>query len=1059
MIKFNNIFNFKITTICLLASLQAVSAYSQETKSVTSSTQQKANLVKGVVIDSRTNKPVAGARVTYGTAVAKLTDKDGVFTLDVNHTWSVINVSMDGYIQKAIPVVLNQPMQVKLYPIGYSSNYESTETVFGNNDVLHTAGAIQKAYINAWEQNSETITSYLQGKMSGVQVIRKSGTPSMGANLFVRNIGSLYTQNQPLYIIDGVVYNAEMLTPSITSGHENNPLQHIDLRDIQDVTVLKDAVSSAIYGARAANGVVVINTTHAKELATKIDFQATTGYNFKPKAIPMMKAYNYRSYLNDVLATSPFTGEEIAAMPFNIDNTNFGLYPVYHNETNWQNEVFKNSLDQNYFLRVTGGDNIANYALSVGYNNEKGIIDNTNQDRYSARFNGNMRLAQKLSAQTNISVGYGQQGLKDQGLSPKTNPIFLSMIKAPFLHTNDMAADGTISPNYAEADYFGYSNPLQLIYNGINNKKAYRFHGSINFDYKFDNAFTLSNLTAVTYDKAQEDFFIPKKGVAKDTVNNMEVFSRLGTQVGRYYGISNDTRLTFEKELDNELKIQAIGGFRYHQHDAEQDYALGYNSATDQLVSIGNSTAASRSYGGYIGKWANQTLYALSNVTFKNRYILNAAVSLDGSSRFGSKVTQGVALNGHKYGIFPAVGAAWILSNEDFLKESEALNLAKLRVSYGILGNDDIGNFNARDSYVSQNFLGVQGLVRDGIANPFLQWENVEKINAGLDLSFAQERFNIAVDIYRNRTKDMLSYNRGNTVSGMTYYLFNNGSLETKGVDLGVFGRLVDSKVKWDANLTVSHAKAKVLSLPEAAYTSYAGGMMITRVGDAPNAFYGHTFEGVYSTAAEASAAGLGILNTAGVKVPYTAGDAKFKDLNGDKIIDDQDRTVIGNPNPTFYGGLNNTVTYKNWKFGALFTYSIGNDVYNYTRSQLESGSSFYNQTELLNNRWKAEGQITNVPKASYNDPMGNARFSDRWIEDGSYLRLRQVTVEYMIPVDKAILKYVRLYGTANNLLTFTKYLGYDPEFAQSANIFHQGVDVTLEPQFRSFQFGVRLGL
>ncbi|WP_160066779.1 SusC/RagA family TonB-linked outer membrane protein [Sphingobacterium bovisgrunnientis] len=1058
MIKFNNIFNLKITTFCLLASVHAVSAYSQN-KQATNVSVQQTKSVKGVVIDSRTNKPVVGARITYGKAVAKLTDANGVFELNVNNSWAVIQVSMDGYVEKSVPVLFDQAMQIKIYPVGYNSNFESTETVFGDNSVLFAAGSIQKATINAWEQNSETITSYLQGKLSGVNVVRKSGTPSMGANLFIRNIGSLYAQNQPLYIVDGVVYNAEMLTPSITSGHENNPLQHIDIRDIQDVTVLKDAVSTAIYGARAANGIVVINTTHAKELATKIDLQVSTGYNFRPKAIPMMKSYNYRSYLNDVLATSPFTGEEIGAMPFNNDNPNFLQYPVYHNETNWQNEVLKNSLDQNYFLRVTGGDNIANYALSVGYNNEKGIIDNTNQNRYSARFNGDMRLAQKLSARTNISVGYGQQGLKDQGLSPKTNPIFLSMMKAPFLNTHDLAADGTVSPNYAEADYFGYSNPMQLVFNGINNKKAYRFHGSINFDYNFNNELTLSNLTAVTYDKSQEDFFIPKKGVAKDTVNNMEVFSRLGTQVGRYYSISNDIRLEFKKEYENEFKIQAIGGFRYQQHDAEQDYALGFNSATDHLVSIGNSTASSRSYGGYIGKWANQTGYALSNFTFRNRYIFNASLSLDGSSRFGNKVTQGVQLNGHKYAVFPAIGAAWIVSNENFLKNSQALDLAKLRVSYGIVGNDDIGNFNARDSYVSQNFLGVQGLVRNGVSNPYLQWENVEKINAGLDLSFAQERFNVSVDVYRNRTKDMLAYNRGNVVSGVNYYLFNNGNLDVKGVDASVFGRIVDSKVKWDAALTISHTKASIYDIPETMYTEYAGGTMITKIGESPNAFYGYTFEGVYSTAAEAAAAGLGVLNTAGEKISFGAGDAKFTDRNGDKIIDDNDKTIIGNPSLNLYGGLNNTITYKNWKFGALITYSLGNDIYNYTRSQLESGSNFYNQTELLNNRWKAEGQVTNVPKASYNDPMGNARFSDRWIEDGSYLRLRQVSAEYLFPVDKAIIKYVRIYGTANNLFTFSKYLGYDPEFAQSANIFHQGIDVTLEPQFRSFQFGVRLGL
>lgn len=1059
MIKFNNIFNYKISTICLFAGLYTNAVYSQNSVPISVVQQESTKSIKGVVIDSRTNKPLVGARITYGAHTAKLSNNEGEFELKVNNDWAVIHVSMDGYIQKSVPVVFDKPIEVTLYPIGYTSNYQSTETIFGNNGVLSSTGAMQKAYINAWEQNSESIVTYMQGRMSGVQVIRKSGTPSMGANIFVRNINSLYAQNQPLFIIDGVVYNSEILSPSITTGHENNPLQHIDLRDIQDVTVLKDAVSTAIYGARAGNGIVVVNTTHAKDLATKIDLQVTTGYNFAPKAIPVMKAYDYRSYLNDVLATSSYTGQEIAAMPFNNDNKNNSTYPVYHNETNWQEKVLKSSLDQNYFLRVTGGDNIAKYALSVGYNNEQGIIENTKQDRYSARFNSDLRLAKKLSAQTNISVGYGQQGLKDQGLSSKTNPIFLSLTKAPFLNTNDLAADGTISPNYAEADYFGFSNPMQLIYNGINNKKSYRFHGSIVFDYKFNNNFTLSNLTSVTYDKVQEDFFIPKKGVAKDTVNNMEVYSRLGTQVARYYGIYNDLRLKYTKAFNNELLLEAIGGYRYHHNDSEQDYALGYNSATDQLVSIGNSTGSSRTYGGYIGKWVNQSGYAMSNLTWKNRYLFNVAMALDGSSRFGDKVEEGLKIGNRPYGFFPAAGVAWVASNEDFLKHSEILDLAKFRLSYGVVGNDDIGNFGARQSYKSQNFLGVQGLVRDGVANPYLQWEKVEKLNAGLDLSFAQERLNLSFDWYRHSSKDVLSYNRGNTVSGIDYYLFNNGDLRSQGIDVNIFGRIIDSKVKWDASLTISHEKTKVTRLPETAYTSYAGGTMITRVGDSPNSFYGHTFEGVYSTDVEASAAGLGILNSAGEKVLFKAGDAIFTDRNGDKIIDDKDRTIIGNPNADLYGGLQNIVTYKGWRFGALITYSLGNDVYNYTRSQLESGSTFYNQTELLNNRWKAEGQITSVPKVSYNDPMGNARFSDRWIEDGSYVRLRQVSAEYMIPVDKKIIKYVRIYGTANNLLTFTKYLGYDPEFSQSGNIFHQGVDVTLEPQFKSFQLGIRLGL
>jgi TonB-linked SusC/RagA family outer membrane protein len=862
-----------------------------------------------------------------------------------------------------------------------------------------------------------------------------------------------------LYIIDGVVYASEIHSPSITIGHENNPLQNIDIRDVQDVTVLKDAVFASIYGARAANGVVVINTNHAKELATKIDFQATSGLNLAPKALPVMSAYAYRSYLNDILATTSLSGEEIGNMPYNNDNVAFAEYTRYHSDTDWQSEIFKQSLDQNYYLKVTGGDNIARYALSVGYNNEQGVIDNTKLDKYTARFNGDMQINKKFTAQTNISMGYGQQVLKDQGLSPKTNPIFLSLIKAPFLHPNELAADGNVSPVYAEADIFDVSNPLQIIHNGNNNKKSYRFLGSVIFDYKFSEQFNLTNLTAVTYDKAQEDFFVPRKGVARDTVNNMEVYSRLGTQVARYYGVSNDIRLNYNQDLPAGNHIQAVAGFRYHTQDAEQDYALGFNSATDQLVSIGNATAASRVYGGHIGSWNNLTSYAMGSLSLKSRYILNGSIGIDGSSRFGDQVESSIKIDDKAFGVFPAIGAAWILSNEGFLKNNTHVNLFKLRANYGVVGNDDVGNFNARRNYVSQNFLGIQGLVREGLANPYLKWETVEKINAGLDLSFFHERLNLSVDIYQHTTRDMLVYNRGNAMAGVAYYLYNNGSMRNRGIDINIFGRVLDRVAKWDIGMTLSTYSNEMLSIPETSYSSYAGATYVTEVGNPANSFYGHKFEGVYSTQEEADAANLGILNIAGDKIPFTAGDARFVDRNGDKIIDDNDRFILGNPMPDLFGGLNNTITYKNWRFGALFTFSLGNDIYNYTRAQLESGSSYNNQTELLQGRWRTEGQLTNVPKVYYGDPMGNARFSDRWVEDGSYLRLRQVSVDYNFPVNKQIVKYVRIYATGNNVFTWSKYLGYDPEFAVSSDIFHQGVDVTLEPIYKSVQLGLRIGL
>lgn len=285
--------------------------------------------------------------------------------------------------------------------------------------------------------------------------------------------------------------------------------------------------------------------------------------------------------------------------------------------------------------------------------------------------------------------------------------------------------------------------------------------------------------------------------------------------------------------------------------------------------------------------------------------------------------------------------------------------------------------------------------------------------------------------------------------------------MKTQGLDLALNGRILNKTFKWDAGITIGTSNNKITSLPggTAIITSYAGGAYITQVGGAANQFYGLTTNGVYSSDAEAAAAGLSIRNSLGNLVPFTGGDVKFTDRNGDKIIDANDRTVIGNPNPDFFGSFSNTFSYKRWSLDALITFVQGKDIYNYTRAQLESGSTYYNQTPNLINRWKGNGQVTDVPKVAYGDPMGNAKFSDRWIEDGSYLRLRTVSLTYNIPLKLKSVKYARVFATGNNLFTISKYLGYDPEFSNSASLFTQGVDTTLEPQFRSFQLGVRVGL
>ncbi|MEJ5995711.1 SusC/RagA family TonB-linked outer membrane protein [Pedobacter sp. Du54] len=1039
--------------------------YSTDTTTVNvKNTKLVGEKVIGMVVDGSTNKPIVGVKLTVVDFSAAITDDKGRFSINVPNFNATIIVRFDGYHAKLLPVHKGKLETIKIWPETFNSMFTEVTLPLGTENFSRSLAALNVTKPQGgWNMNSETPTGFLQGQIAGVNVIRRSGTPGIGADLFVRGFTSMYASNQPLYIVDGMVYDANSYGTSLTAGHINNPLQYIDVRDIESINLIKDATATASYGTKAANGIVVITTNRARDLATKIDFSAFTGYNLSPKKLPVMGSSDFRSYLSDILKSQGLTPAQIAAKPYMNDDTNptaNPTYPIYHQNTDWQDQVFKNTLDQNYYLKVTGGDNIAKYALSAAYSSEKGIIDSTANNKYSMRFNSDLNLTKKLQGNTNLSFTYTEQSLKDQGIAPNTNPIFLSLVKSPFMAINEISATGAVSPNLADADTLGVSNPRALIEKGLNLKKAYRFFGNINFDFTFNKSFKLSNLTGVNYDKSQETLFIPRKGVVNEVLATTIGDSKSGTQVIRYFSVFDDLRLTFDKKIGDYHRFHATLGSRFNSSQSEQDLALGYNSATDVLISIGNTNSSLRSFGGNIGRWSNLNTYLTGDYNYKEKYYLSAAVAADQSSRFGRENANDNFILG-KTAILPAVSGAWLISSEDFMRDYRHINLLKLRASYGFVGNDDIGNYNNRQYYVSQNLLGLQGLVRGNIANPYIEWEKVGKFNVGLDGSFLNERLSMSVDYYVNTTYNMLNYVPVASVGGITSFIDNRGGMRTTGVDFNLDGRLLNKAFKWDISMnlgTYSNKTTKLVNHTDV-LTTYANGTYLTREGETTNSFFGQRTNGVYATDAEASSAGLSIVNTAGAKMPFKGGDMRFVDTNGDKVIDSKDRVIIGNPNPDLFGGFTNSFAYKNWDLAVLFSFSLGNDIYNYTRSVLESGSSYYNQTDLIRNRWRGEGQVTNVPKAAYGDPMGNATFSDRWIEDGSYLRLRTINLSYNIPIKSTAFKYAKVYATANNIVTLTNYLGYDPEFSASGSIFTQGVDVTMEPQFRSFQLGLRIGL
>ena len=1016
--------------------------------------------LKGIITDAATKKPLSGVRVAVKDFSAAITDDAGAFTLNVPAYTVDVEIVADGFAKKQVSLKGSKTITVALLSQPASTFQDEVTLPFGKIMKRNlTTAAVGYDANSEWRSPFEITDAALQGKISGLNVIRRSGTPGIGANLFLRGFNSLYGTNSPLVVVDGIVYDINDYGSSIIANNYTNPLALINIQDIDNYTVVKDA--SSIYGVKGANGAIIITTSRAKEEATAIDFGVYTSYNQAPDLLPVMNANNYRIYLSEMLQSKGMSSADIAALPYmNDDTASNSSYYRYHNNTNWQRNVFKNSVNQNYYLKVTGGDNIATYALSVGFSKNAGVITNTDLTRYSTRFNAKFNFTKKFTGEANLAFNYNQTNLKYQGVVEKTGALYTALIKSPFLGPNEVNEKGVLSPNLEDTDILGVSNPNALIENMQAYNRYYRFMGSYKFSYDFNKSWSASTLFGLVYDKVRENIFVPRKGVANDTLTSFVADSRLGTQVKRLFSVFSDSRIEFRKTYNQRHSFSSRLGLRYQHNKAQQDFTLGYNSATDELISVQNGINALRQTGGGIAEWNWMNTYFNADYGYRDRLFFSFNAAMDGSSRFGSQVKNGVNIGGNRYAVMPSIGAAWLLSSEGFMANT-TLDLLKLRLTYSITGNDDIGNYTGRQTYASQNLLGMQGLVRNGIPNPAIQWETNKKLNIGVDIAFWNERVNASVDVYNNKTENMMVYEPLAAATGFEKVLINSGSMKNSGIEFAVNARLINhNKWKFDAGLMIAKNTNKVVSIPGGQMTTeYSGATILTRNALQSTLFYGYFAKGVFSTEYEAKTSGLKKKNADGSYTNFRAGDVRFFDVNNDNIIDEKDRGIIGTPTPDFFGSINTRLEYGRFSLDALFTFSQGNDIFNYLRYKLESASGIENQLNSVVNRWRAEGQKTTMPKATYGDPMGNNRFSTRWIEDGSYFRLRSASITYAIPFKDKFIKNASVYLSGTNLFTLTRYTGFDPEFSASPSLFAQGIDIGLDPLYRSITLGARIGL
>jgi len=1012
----------------------------------------------GTVRSAETKKPLPGIRVIYKDLKSSLTDENGNFKIDLPSGEVTLVVSGPQYATRTVAVQGKKNLMVELFSDDFISPFEIIATPNGETSPLKLT--------HAWSANKEsnilstaiTADEALQGKVSGLNMVHRSGALAAGSNVYIRGINTMNAGTQPLYVVDGVPYENSIYATSLIGNYYANPLTSIDIKDIESITVLKDGTSQ--YGVKGANGVVLIRTLKAKEMETRINFHYHFGMNFAPSSVPVLNAADHKLLISDVLQTQGKTGTEINALPY-MDQTKPVLekwgyegntdYYRYNNSTNWQDQIFTSSPNQNYYLNVFGGDNVAVYALAIGYMKQGGIIENTDFERFNTRFNAKVNLSQKFVVNANMSFLFSNKSIVDEGPSGNRNPVLASLIKAPFTASHIYNPEGAVSPVIEDADIFGNSNPFALVNTSDRTNSMFRFAGNFEAVYNHSKNLMFNAIVGVNFNKEREKLYFPNRGVAFETLSTGLVDNVSQHRVDRYFSIFSEANAKYNKSLDNDDDIQIVAGVRYQQNQAEDDWAKAANTGSDNFKSISYGDPLFRVVGGQISNWNWFNGFVSFDYNAKDKYFLNITSSADASSRYGT--------DANPLYYYPAVSGAWLISGEEFMSDFHNVDILKLRIGFGLSGNDDIGNYSGVQTYVPQNLLGNFGLVRGNLVDLNLKPEQAAKTNIGLDMAFLGDRLQMSVDLFRNNISDMILRIPVPRETGFPYYLTNAGTMFNQGIDFSVKYRILNGKIKWDAGLVASAYKNQISGLGGQEFiTKIAGAEVLSKVGESVGVFYGYQTGGVYSTQAEAADAALKI-NKGSIEYPFAAGDVKFTDQDGNKIIDEKDKVIIGNPNPDLYGSAFTNLNYQNWSVNAFFTYSIGNDVYNYTRAQLEGMQNYNNQTQAVLNRWKTEGDITSMPKAVFGDPMGNARFSDRWIEDGSYLRLKTLTVSYDLSLKSKIIRACTFFAAADNLFVLSAYKGLDPEFALGTSPLYQGIDGTFVPAAKTVSIGVKLDL
>jgi len=863
----------------------------------------------------------------------------------------------------------------------------------------------------------------LQGQVAGVQITSPSGQPGSGINVQIRGNNSISSGNTPLYIVDGVP-----VTPAydgIGAGEQKfNPLNTINPGDIESIDVLKDGAAAAIYGVRASNGVVVITTKRGKGKG-QLNFSAYYGTQSLRKKIPLLNGAQWADLYNDALVNS---GQAPAVKPEDIKYN-----------TDWQDEIFRTAPIQSYQLSFSGSSEKTRYYLSGSYFNQDGIVLNSGIKRYQFKINLDQTIKDNIRVGTNINFSRSDDNRSVISGAALANGGVLGGALSQIPLVPVKAENG----KYGTNPYLFSDNPVGNLVEVRNMANIYQVIGNMYGEWDIIPKLTFRTNIALDFKAQVSKNFrtLEYSATQNNAVRGAAAMENLVNPIGLW-----ENTLTYRALESEDHQLTLLGGYSAQQFSATSQY----NSSSGFVSNDVTNFTAGSIFGvptSVESSWGLISYFARGTYSYRNRYLLQASMRADGSSVFSKD---------NRFGYFPAVSLGWIVSDEPFFGRDKSINYLKLRLSGGANGNQQVGTY-ARFTLFTP---GSTGTVLTQIGNNKLEWETTTQYNAGFDLGLFDNRISLVFDAYRKRTTNLLQLVPLPTSVGIATAPQNVGTVENKGLELGINTTNIESKYfTWTTNLNLSINRNEVTDLGkvlnekgELVDRIVISGNNIIQKGQPLGAFFGYKVKGIFQNAAEISAAPR--------QDNAKPGDIQFENVNGDNVINDQDRTIIGNPNPALIGALTNTIRYKGLELSVFFQGTFGNDIYHANREFTEGMKSAINATTNTLNRWKKEGDQTNVPRAVIGDPNNNARPSDRFIEKGTYVRLKNLTLAYDLPaslMEKIKLGGIRFYVTGQNLLTFTNYSGWDPEVSYTNGSIGFGVDYFVYPQPRTFLFGLNV--